>query len=149
MRLAVVTGANSAVLRQVATAVEVDAETAKLAENMIETMHAERGVGLAAPQVGVSARLIICLLGPEDGPETVMANPVITQKSVETEVGEEGCLSLPGVLLPIERHAHIEVEWRDANGKAKKAKLSGFAARVVQHEVDHLDGILITDRAQR
>ena len=122
MRLAVVTGASSAVLRQVATAVEIDAATAKLADNMIETMHAERGVGLAAPQVGVSKRLIICLLGPEDGPETVMANPIITQKSAETEVGEEGCLSLPGVFLPIERHAAHRSGMARHQRKGQKSK---------------------------
>ena len=108
------------------------------------------GIGLAAPQVGVSKRLIIVGLpihrDDEDCPIIAMINPIIVSKSPETDIDDEGCLSLPGITGNIERSKTIDVEWMDIKGRKMKKKIVGFGARVVQHEVDHLDGILISDK---
>lgn len=109
------------------------------------------GIGLAAPQVGVSKRLIVVGLpthrDEESYPLVMMINPIILSRSPETDIEEEGCLSLPGVLQKIERSIVIEAEWYDISGRKMKKKIIGFGARVVQHEVDHLDGILISDKS--
>ena len=107
-----------------------------------DTVQAAKGAGLAAPQVGRLERICLALI---DGEMSVLINPHILWKSEETEVAEEGCLSLPDLWLQISRPTDIVVEYVSKNGKKREVKLSGFDARVVQHEVDHLDGILITD----
>jgi peptide deformylase len=106
------------------------------------------GVGLAAPQVGVSQRLLVYQVGP-DAPLVALANPEIEWVSEETEVGEEGCLSLPGVAVDVERSVHVRVRAVDEAGDLRSVEASGLEARVIQHEIDHLDGVLILDRTTK
>ncbi len=127
-----------------------------LVDDMIETVRAAPGVGLAAPQVGVSQRLIVVEYGEnEEEDETikkklyVVANPEIIQASTEKEVGTEACLSIPGVAGEVERHVQITVKGQNRRGQAIRFKLSNWTARIFQHEIDHLDGVLFTDRATR
>lgn len=108
------------------------------------------GIGLAAPQVGANKRMVVVGLpkgqDDEEYPILLMVNPVITKKSAETEVGEEGCLSLPNLRWNVSRSLWIEAEWLDIKGKKMKKLITGFGAKVIQHEIDHLDGILISDK---
>ncbi len=117
-------------------------------DKMIETMYASGGVGLAAPQVNLVNR--IAIIDPSGGDEAnqlvVMINPRVTWKSPEAELGEEGCLSLPGVTLQVLRSAAINVEYIDAMGRLQQDRCTGYKARIVQHEVDHLDGLMMLDR---
>lgn len=132
------------VLRTKARPVEsFDDALRKLADGMLETMHAAPGVGLAAPQVGVDRRLFVYDSGERSG---ALCNPVIVWMSDETQEGEEGCLSIPGVYLPVVRATHIRVEAQDLNGDAVVEEVSEFEARIFQHEIDHLDGIMFVDR---
>jgi peptide deformylase len=106
------------------------------------------GIGLAAPQVGVSHRLLVYRVEP-DSPVQPLVNPEIEWSSREQETMEEGCLSLPGVHVDVERPLHIRVRAQDERGEAIVVEASGLEARVIQHEVDHLDGTLILDRTSR
>ena len=106
------------------------------------------GVGLAAPQVGVSHRLLVYRVEP-DSPVQVLVNPEIEWSSKDKDWLEEGCLSLPGVHVEVERPIHVRVAAQDAHGDAITVEASGLEARVIQHEVDHLDGVLILDRTTR
>jgi peptide deformylase len=106
------------------------------------------GVGLAATQLGVMHRLLVYRVEP-DGPLGVLANPVIEWMSEEREVAEEGCLSLPGVGVEVERAARIKVRAQNDRGEPQAFEAEGLEARVIQHEVDHLDGVLILDRISR
>jgi len=106
------------------------------------------GVGLAAPQLGVSQRVLVYRVGP-DGPLVVLANPELEWKSEETEVLEEGCLSIPGVSVDVDRAVHVLVRAVDEEGEPRSVEASGLEARVIQHELDHLDGVLILDRTTR
>jgi peptide deformylase len=137
-------------LRNAATAVaEVDDEVQQLAERMVDVMERAHGVGLAAPQLGVLRRILVYRAGDEDEPK-VLINPELVERSDETEVGTEGCLSLLGgeLQVPVARHLRVRVSGRDASGDAVDLDVEGFEARVIQHEIDHLDGILIFDRAE-
>jgi peptide deformylase len=132
------------VLRMKAREVETfDDDLERLVERMTQLMHEANGVGLAATQVGVLRRLFVFT---DDGEDRVLVNPVITKTSKETEVDEEGCLSLRDVLVPVERAQKVTIEGVDAKGEAVKLELELPASRVVQHELDHLDGVLIIDR---
>lgn len=115
----------------------------RLADDMAEAMYASRGVGLAAPQVGLSKRFI--LVDPSAGESAnglvAMANPRIAWTSPELEVQEEGCLSLPGVYLPILRAVACDVVYLDTEGKAQMMRCTGLQARIAQHEIEHLSGI--------
>jgi len=116
----------------------------RLILNMKKTLKQEnKGIGLAAPQVGVNKRVIFVHLWHS---EHILINPRLTYKSREKEVSEEGCLSLPGVFLNIERSKKVRVKALDQGGKKIKIKARGLLARVLQHEIDHLEGILITDK---
>jgi peptide deformylase len=106
------------------------------------------GIGLAAPQVGVSHRLLVYRVEP-DSPIQALVNPEIEWSSRDKEIMEEGCLSLPGVHVDVERPLHIRVRAQDADGERILVEASGLEARVIQHEVDHLDGVLILDRTSR
>jgi peptide deformylase len=106
------------------------------------------GVGLAAPQLGISQRLLVYRIGP-DAPVIALVNPEIEWESDETEPGEEGCLSIPGINVDVDRHVHVRVRARDEEGEERVVEASGLEARVIQHEVDHLDGKLILDRTSR
>ena len=137
-------------LRNAATAVaEVDDEVQRLAERMLDVMERAHGVGLAAPQLGILRRILVYRASDEDEPK-VLINPELVERSDETEVGTEGCLSLLGgeLQVPVARHLRVRVSGRDASGDAVDLDVEGFEARVIQHEIDHLDGILIFDRAE-
>lgn len=134
------------VLRLEAQEVEAfDADLAQLVTRMTRLMEDAQGVGLAANQVGVLRRVVVMLADGEEEPR-VLVNPVILNRSDETEEETEGCLSLQGVVIPVERAVSLRVEARDAEGAPVELELEGLAARVAQHEVDHLDGVLIVDR---
>ncbi len=135
------------VLREHAREVtEFDRSLRKLAKRMIRTMHDAPGVGLAAPQVGVLQRLLV--YDVDDDPR-VLVNPLLDEFSGETEEYDEGCLSVPGVTMPVERPVSLRVRGFDANGDPVDFRAEGFEARVIQHENDHLDGVLIVDRTSR
>lgn len=126
-------------------------------DNMVDTLRDAPGVGLAAPQVSNSSRLVVVEYGEEDedGNETgpkklyVMINPEITQFSEEKEVGLEGCLSIPGLVGEVERSTKIVIKGQNRYGKPVKISPEGWLARIFQHEIDHLDGIVFPDRALR
>jgi peptide deformylase len=111
-------------------------------------MNDSLGIGLAAPQVGVSHRLLVYRVEP-DSPIQALVNPEIEWSSRDQEIMEEGCLSLPGVHVDVERPLHIRVRAQDERGEPIVVEASGLEARVIQHEVDHLDGTLILDRTSR
>ena len=117
-------------------------------ERMGELMHDALGVGLAATQLGIMHRVLVYRALPED-PLTALVNPVLEWASEEREQAEEGCLSLPGVHVEVERPARVRVRARDGAGKETVIEAEGLPARIVQHEMDHLDGVLILDRIGR
>jgi peptide deformylase len=125
-----------------------------LADDMVETMRVAPGVGLAAPQVDESIRLIVVEFGDEEDEEAppklyIMANPEIKRASQDTLVGTEGCLSIPGVQGDVERALTVTVKGLNRHGKPMTVKAKGWLARIFQHEIDHLDGILFVDRAEK
>jgi peptide deformylase len=122
---------------------EISSEIRGLVKEMIEAMAADEGVGLAAPQLGESKRIIV--VQTEQGVKPFY-NPRIAWKSREKEIMEEGCLSVPGVRLEIKRPKEVEVESMDENMKKSRKKYFGYTARIFQHEIDHLNGMLFTDR---
>jgi peptide deformylase len=126
---------------------DFDEKLGELVKKMVETMIVEEGVGLAAPQVGVSRRIAVVNPDPYN-PDTLLTlvNPRILSCSDETECVEEGCLSVPGVRGKVERPILIEIEFRDVAGKKHCIKVDGLVSRIIQHELDHLDGILFVDR---
>ena len=123
----------------------VDAEIKKLIDNMVETLYAKRGAGLAANQVGASKQIIVVDDSRGEGNVKVLINPkIISKKGAEIMI--EGCLSFPGLELEIKRPEKIEVEYFDRRGQAQKIKASELLARIICHEVDHLDGKTMLDR---
>lgn len=122
---------------------EFDDELRAVTERMIGVMHDAEGVGLAATQVGILRRFFVCTI---DGEDRVFVNPSVTPVGKDTEVDSEGCLSLGSVRVPVERVTKVVVEARDAAGEPVSLELEGYPARVVQHELDHLDGRLMLDR---
>jgi len=128
---------------------ESDDELRALTARMTDIMRASHGVGLAAPQIGVSRRVLV--YGMRDDDEVhVLVNPELVERSEETEVENEGCLSLLGgeLSIPVERHVRVRVSATDAAGEPVDYEAEGLEARVIQHEIDHLDGVLIVDRAE-
>jgi len=123
---------------------DLRAEVARMAAIMGDAL----GVGLAATQLGTMHRLLIYRLG-EDAPLAALANPRVDWSSDEREAMEEGCLSLPGVHVDVERSVHVRVRGQDDRGDGLTIEASGLEARVIQHEIDHLDGVLILDRTSR
>lgn len=117
----------------------------KLFDDMIETMYVEDGVGLAAPQIGVSKRILIAAPTLKNGEEFVIVNPEIYESSGR-QTGPEGCLSFPGISGEVERAKKIRVRFLDRYGTAQDIEAKDFFARIIQHEMDHLDGILLIDR---
>ena len=124
--------------------VDFDDDLRRLVERMTTLMHEAQGVGLAATQVGVLRRLFV-FEPDEEGPR-VIVNPVVVERADETDVDEEGCLSLQGVRVPVERSVKVTIEGKDADGNDVRWELDDYGSRVVQHELDHLDGVLIIDR---
>jgi peptide deformylase len=106
------------------------------------------GVGLAAPQLGVSQRLLVYRVG-QDAPLIALANPEVEWSSDDAEEAEEGCLSIPGIQIDVERPVHVRVRAKDEHGEERVVEASGLEARVIQHEIDHLDGVLIFDRTTK
>lgn len=147
------------VLRRKARAVTtIDKNLQTVIDDMIETMREAPGVGLAAPQIGLSERIIVIEYfereedeEKEDAPKRVWAllNPEIVKTSSEMLIGVEGCLSIPGLVGEVERHASVQVRGLNRHGKPVKIKAEGWLARIFQHEIDHLNGVLFTDRAIR
>jgi peptide deformylase len=129
--------------RRAAEIREVTPELAETIADMIETMYDEAGIGLAAPQVGISLRLMV--IGHDEGREPrVLVNPVITRRGGQV-TAEEGCLSIPGVFAQVTRAEWVDVEAKDVDGGPVKVHGRGLLARVLQHEIDHLDGVLFID----
>jgi peptide deformylase len=137
------------VLRAKALPVErFDEELAEEAESMGRLMHDALGVGLAATQLGILHRMLVYQAYADD-PVSVLVNPEIEWRSEELEPGMEGCLSLPGVHVEVERNAAVRVRARDAAGNEIEVDAEGLEARVIQHEIDHLDGVLVLDRISK
>lgn len=135
------------VLKSRATPVkEFDEALARLAEDMLQTMRDYEGVGLAANQVGRLKRLLVA--ATEDD-EFAIVNPVIESRSEESEFLAEGCLSIPGIQVDVERPAAVTISGQDLEGGPMRLELEGLLARIFQHEIDHLDGVLILDRTDR
>lgn len=136
------------VLREVAEPVrKVNAEIKKLLAEMFETMALENGIGLAAPQVGVNKRVIVLDLSHEGIKPFALINPEIIKGSGE-EIDNEGCLSVPGVYLPVRRYTKIKVKARDTNDRQTIFEATGLLARAIQHEIDHLEGRLFVDMVE-
>ncbi len=129
----------------------VDGGVRQLMADMLETMYAAPGVGLAAPQVGIAQRVIVVDCAPKDGPPNPyqMANPEVLWTSDEMSVHEEGCLSLPEQFADVERPAVVRVRYMDQHGTAREIEADGLLATCVQHEIDHLDGRLFVDHISR
>ena len=125
--------------------VEFDGDLEQLVERMIHLMQDARGVGLAANQVGILRRVFVIQVDEDEEPQALV-NPVIVERSSEVDDDDEGCLSLQGVLVPVERPVRVRIDARDAEGNPVTLELEGLPARVAQHELDHLDGVLILDR---
>ena len=135
------------VLRERARPVErFDGALRRLAADMIETMKEAPGVGLAAPQVGRALRLIVFDPGEEEAPRA-LANPVLRDEWGE-QVGDEGCLSVPGLYYPVRRHLRVQAEGYDLDGHEVDIEAHELLARILQHEVDHLNGVLFIDRLE-
>jgi peptide deformylase len=147
------------VLRRKAREVtKFDKDLHTLIDDMVETMREAPGVGLAAPQIGLSERLIVIEYyereedeEDEEAPKKVWAviNPEIVKVSEETALGAEGCLSIPGLVGEVERHTEVQVKGLNRHGRPMKIKAKGWLARIFQHEIDHLNGVLFPDRAVR
>jgi len=144
--------------RKAHTVNKFDKDLHTLIDDMVETMREAPGVGLAAPQIGLSERIIVVEYYEreedeenEEAPKKVwaMINPEIVKASEETLMGVEGCLSLPGLLGEVERHAVVQVKGLNRHGKPMKVKAKGWLARIFQHEIDHLNGVLFPDIAER
>lgn len=150
---------NNPILRQRAREVEhfSDPELQKLIDTMIPTMYEKDGIGLAAPQVNQGIRLIVTTPDPHNfeyfkesqHEALVLINPTITRHSFFKEFGDEGCLSVPNLFGSVKRWKSVHISYYDRNGTKKTLKASGLQARVFQHEIDHIDGILFIDKAER
>lgn len=137
------------VLRQPAKRIsKIDNEIRQLVREMLQTMYTEDGIGLAAPQVGVHKQLLVvdCQLDDPTTPPLVLINPAVTSESRDVCVVQEGCLSIPNVFLDVTRPEVIEVSYKDEQGRPQKLKTGGLLARVIQHEIDHLNGVMFVDR---
>lgn len=138
-------------LRQPAKRIpKVDEEVRQLVRQMLQTMYSSDGIGLAAPQVAINKQLIVIDCEPDNGanPPLVLINPTITGYSQDLCNVQEGCLSIPGVYLDVTRPKSIEVSFKDEYGKPRKLTASGLLARAIQHEMDHLSGVLFVDRVE-
>ena len=138
-------------LRQPAKRVsKVDDNLRALIRDMLQTMYSEDGVGLAAPQVGVNKQLLVIDEDPENEElaPLILINPKILKSSQEMAKGQEGCLSIPGVYLDVIRPAEVTISYKDEFGKPQKLKADDLLARIIQHEMDHLNGVLFVDRVE-
>lgn len=150
MALQLVTGADNKILRTASKPVgSITGDLRNFALDMIKAMEVEKGVGIAAPQVGRNIRMCICKLNPGEKNEMIipMVNPFLLDSSDETISDEEGCLSLPGKWGNVERAKTVLLRYKNLKGEETTLELEGFNARIIQHEIDHLDGVLFIDRA--
>lgn len=139
------------VLRQPAKRVaKVDAEVKQIIREMLQTMYSSDGIGLAAPQVAIHKQIIVVDINPNEAatPPLVLINPAITQSSRDVSVTQEGCLSIPGVYLDVKRPAAIEVTYKDENGRPQRLAATELLSCCIQHEIDHLNGVLFVDRVE-
>ena len=138
---------DSILRKKSATLEKIDDSLRELLDDMLETMYSAPGIGLAGVQIGILKRLIVIDISKDEEKKSplFLINPVIISKSNNTSVYEEGCLSLPGYYAEIERPAECQIEYVDYNGKKKDMKASGLLATCIQHEIDHLNGILFID----
>jgi peptide deformylase len=139
------------VLRQPAKRIsKVDAEVRQMVREMLQTMYSRDGIGLAAPQVAINKQVIVVDCDPDNAatPPLILINPVIKQSSRDIEVGQEGCLSIPGVYLDVKRPGAIEVSFKDEHGRPHTIAATGLLSRAIQHEIDHLNGVLFVDRVE-
>tara|TARA_Y100001968_G_scaffold1977_1_gene1686 strand:+ start:683 stop:1285 length:603 start_codon:yes stop_codon:yes gene_type:complete len=127
---------------------KVDGSIRELAKNMLESMYSAKGIGLAAPQVGIQKRILVIDLDIENStsPPHIFINPEIISSSATIDTYEEGCLSIPGVYLDVIRPSSIKLSYRDEMGRPKKMNADGLMARCIQHEIDHLNGVLFVDK---
>jgi peptide deformylase len=147
MSLKIQTGTDNPILRTVSKPVEaITKKTIKLIKDMEEAMEKEKGVGIAAPQVGENVRIFIALLDQKH--RVAMINPEFLNHNEILASAEEGCLSLPGEWGQVERYTEVTIRFLDPKGRENTLKLKGFNARVVQHEMDHIDGILFVDHVK-
>ena len=150
MTIKIETGTDNKILRTVSVPIKaVTGELRSFALDMVKSMEAENGVGIAAPQVGRNIRMVICKLNPTEKSEVIvpMINPTLLDISDELEDGEEGCLSVPRTWGMVKRAKRIIVRYTNLKGKEMTLELTDFNARIIQHEIDHLDGILFVDKA--
>ncbi len=148
-KLKIITGENNPILRAGGVSVKkFDNELKKLVKDMKETMIKASGLGLAAPQVGVNLRIFVLILDYKKRDERIIAmiNPEILEHSLDSEIAEEGCLSIPNLFAKVERWRGVKVAFFDVEGTRQILELEGLDAREVQHEYDHLDGVLFVDR---
>ncbi|NJK54928.1 MAG: peptide deformylase [Pleurocapsa sp. SU_5_0] len=139
------------VLRQPAKRVaKVDDQLRNTIKEMLQTMYSAEGIGLAAPQVGIHKQIIVIdiALDQPDEPPLVLINPKITKSGINFCSSEEGCLSIPGVYLEVTRPEQIEVTYKNEQGKPCKLEANGLLARAIQHEMDHLNGVMFVDRVE-
>ncbi|MBF2006566.1 MAG: peptide deformylase [Chlorogloeopsis fritschii C42_A2020_084] len=139
------------VLRQAAKRVaKVDDEIRKLAREMLQTMYSQDGIGLAAPQVGINKQIIVIDIEPDNpaNPPLVLINPIIKQVSRDICVAQEGCLSIPGIYMDVKRPQVVEISYKDEHGRPKMLKAGELLGRCIQHEMDHLNGVVFVDRVE-
>ena len=139
------------VLRQPAKRInKVDDELRSLVREMLQTMYSADGIGLAAPQIGIHKQLLVIDCKPDEAatPPWILINPVINESSKDLSVAQEGCLSIPGVFLDVRRPEAIDVSYKDEYGRPQRILASDMLARVIQHEMDHLNGVLFVDRVE-
>lgn len=159
MSLPICTYGNPILRKKALEVKDVNDEIRTLAKEMLETMYAERGVGLAAEQIGCTERMFVIDIPPDsdigegdvrDNPEIemplVLINPKITGHTDDVQVGEEGCLSFPEIFANVERWYEVDAEYTDRDGVVREIHAKGLLSRAIQHELDHLDGILLVDR---
>ena len=139
------------VLRETCQPVEIGPELDQLLDDLAESMYGNNGVGLAAPQIGVASRVAVIDVEPRDGPPNLveLVNPEILFLSDETRDADEGCLSFPGEFERVRRSARVTVRAMDRSGQAVELTAEGLLARALQHEIDHLDGVLFIDHLSR
>jgi peptide deformylase len=150
----IVTVPNEVLRRKARPVTDFGPELQTLIDDMVETMRVAPGVGLAAPQVGISLRVIVIEFGDEEDEELpaklyMVVNPEIQRQSREQVLGTEGCLSIPGLAGDVQRAEEVTVKGVSRRGQPMKIKASGWLARIFQHEIDHLEGVLFTDRAEQ
>ncbi|MEL6162980.1 MAG: peptide deformylase [Cyanobacteria bacterium J06628_3] len=139
------------ILRQPAKRIsKVDDEIRKIAREMLQTMYSSDGIGLAAPQVGIHKQLIVIDIEPDNpaNPPLILINPVIKKSYGNICTEQEGCLSIPGVYLDVKRPEMVEVSYKDENGRPQTLKAGDLLGRCIQHEMDHLNGVVFVDRVE-